>query len=265
MVFLSIGVIVSLLLILATVYGFPLLFNPGTEDIVVNYANKKTATASLTNYKLVFGAIGLFCALLIILGLMELIAERLLPYKADPFALERFQEELEEIPNTFMPPPPPPRIVQPELVEVPDEEEIIEQVIIFDTILEPEPEIDFEIFDDESEIEEVVDAKIWNLDEISIKPQFPGGINKFYHFIRNNYAFPEADRRLGTEGIIYVKFIIDENGNMTNISILRGVNNRMDKETTRVLGLSPKWTPGKFGDKNVPVSYRIPIRLTQND
>lgn len=267
MVLLSIGLITSILLIAGTIYGFPLLFNQGSENVAVNYANKKTASASLTNYRLTFGSVGLFCALLIILGLMELFAERLLPFQEDPFALERFEEELEEIPNTFIPPPPPPKIVQPEPVEVPDEEEIIEQEIIFeeDTIIEPEPDIDIDFFDEESVVEEVVTDRIWDYDEIAVKPTYPGGMKAFYHYIGHEYVYPQADKRLGTEGRIFLRFVIDKNGKVTDVKVLKGINERMDAEAIRIMKICKDWIPGRVGDKNVAIRFNLPLRLNAND
>lgn len=114
----------------------------------------------------------------------------------------------------------------------------------------------------ESGQEDVAQNKIWELDELAIKPTYPGGIKEFYKYISNNYKFPKQDVIEKTSGIIYIKFIVDQHGNIDSVQVLPGINERMDQEAVRVITSCQKWTPGRIGDKPVAVSFKIPLRLS---
>ncbi|MCG9911024.1 MAG: TonB family protein [Flavobacteriales bacterium] len=81
-------------------------------------------------------------------------------------------------------------------------------------------------------------------------------------YLRKHVEFPEIDRKAGNEGIVYVQFVVDENGKVKDAKILRGVNSRLDKEALRVVNQMPLWQPGKQGLKHVPVVYNIGINFS---
>ena len=99
----------------------------------------------------------------------------------------------------------------------------------------------------------IVDAK-----ELEIKPDFPGGINKFYQFVGQNFNVPEKGE---TSGKIFLTFIVETDGTLTNINVVRGINPAMNSEAIRVMKLSPKWNPGKIGNETVRAKYSIPISV----
>lgn len=99
----------------------------------------------------------------------------------------------------------------------------------------------------------------YNSAGVDVKPQYPGGIGKFYQFIADNYKTPTAVDFLG--GKVYVSFIIEKDGSVADIKVLRDVAFGTGKEAIRVLELCPKWSPGRQNGKNVRCSYSLPIAL----
>jgi protein TonB len=78
-------------------------------------------------------------------------------------------------------------------------------------------------------------------------------------YLRKHLEFPEAPRKAGFEGTVFVKFIIDEQGDITDVEILRGVHRELDMEALRVVKAMPRWLPGKQGAKPVRIIYQLGI------
>ncbi|QLC67786.1 hypothetical protein LPB248_16220 [Flavobacterium sp. LPB0248] len=95
---------------------------------------------------------------------------------------------------------------------------------------------------------------IYNISVIDIKPQFPGGNEFMYAFIKQNFNNPKE-----LEGKAYATFIVEKNGTLSDIKIIRDIGFGTKEEAIRVLKLSPKWIPGKIGDKEVRTLCAIPI------
>ena len=100
---------------------------------------------------------------------------------------------------------------------------------------------------------------IYSTTGIEVVPEYPGGIEKFYQFIGDNYKTPAAADFLG--GKVYVAFIIEKDGSLADIKVLRDVGFGTGKEAIRVLALCPKWSPGEQNGKKVRCSYSLPISL----
>lgn len=108
---------------------------------------------------------------------------------------------------------------------------------------------------------EVVDKNtVYMLATVEVKPTYPGGISKFYDYFKSNFKLAEQYKNI-TQRII-VSFIIDSDGSLTDVKVLRGINDTVDKEVLRVVETSPKWIPGKLKDENVKVSCSLPIKIT---
>lgn len=91
-------------------------------------------------------------------------------------------------------------------------------------------------------------------------PEFPGGMSKFYNYVANNFEKPSID---GEKTItVYVAFVIEKDGSMTDIKVVRNPGYGLDKEAIRVLkSLKTKWKPGMIGGKAVRTSYNLPITV----
>lgn len=96
-------------------------------------------------------------------------------------------------------------------------------------------------------------------DVVEEQPQFPGGTEELYKFIISNF---KIDSTLATpiNGKIYVGFVVDKDGTITQPKIMRGMQQEsLNKEALRVVSIMPKWIPGKQGGKEVKVRYYLPI------
>jgi len=96
-------------------------------------------------------------------------------------------------------------------------------------------------------------------------PQFPGGQNALNTFIMTNLKYPQQDVVKGTEGTVYVSFIVEASGAVSNVSILRGLSEGCDEEVVRVIKLMPSWSPGKQRNKAVRVKMHLPVKFSLND
>ena len=104
---------------------------------------------------------------------------------------------------------------------------------------------------------------IYETNEISEKPDFPNGMKEFYKFVALNFKAPENPKNL--KGKIYITFIIEKDGSITNVRSIRDIGYGTGEEAIRVLKLSPKWTPGKVNNEPVRVMYSLPITVTSTN
>ncbi len=92
-------------------------------------------------------------------------------------------------------------------------------------------------------------------------PEFPGGEMELRKFIANNIEYPKVAQENGIQGRVYVTFVVDKNGEVSNARIARGVDPSLDQEALRVVNSLPKWIPGKQRGQAVNVSYTVPINF----
>lgn len=90
-------------------------------------------------------------------------------------------------------------------------------------------------------------------------PEFPGGISALQAFLAKNIQFPAAAAETDVQGTVYVYFVVEKDGSISNIRILRGIGAGCDEEAERVISMLPKWKPGEQRGKPVKVSYNIPV------
>lgn len=104
------------------------------------------------------------------------------------------------------------------------------------------------------------DNKIYNPLDLETKPEFPGGQQALDKFIIENYKNPK-DKTL--KGNVYVTFIIEKDGSLSDIKVLRDIGSGTGAEAIRVMKLSPKWKPGKQNDKEVRALYSLVVPIHQ--
>jgi protein TonB len=92
-------------------------------------------------------------------------------------------------------------------------------------------------------------------------PQFEGGVQAMYRFLRRHLRYPRADQSIGLEGTVFVRFIIDVTGTVTGVEVIRGASGSLDKEAMRVISLMPKWKPGSQHGMPVNVRMVLPIKF----
>lgn len=165
-------------------------------------------------------------------------------------------EDLMDIPQTQQPPPPPPKKVQPEIIEVPDEEEIEEEIEIdLDVEMTEETVIEEVVFEEAPE-EEAVD-EIFTI--VEDQPTPDGGMSAFYQYVQKKLKYPAQARRMGIEGKVFVQFVVDKDGSLTEVQAVKGIGAGCDEEAERVIQSAPKWKPGKQRGRAVKVRMILPI------
>jgi protein TonB len=95
-------------------------------------------------------------------------------------------------------------------------------------------------------------------------PSYPGGTEELLTFINKNIEYPEIARRAGVEGRVLLGFVVERDGTITNINILKGIGAGCDEEAVRVLGLVGKWIPGRQNGKAVRVNIVMPFVFRLN-
>jgi TonB family protein len=92
-------------------------------------------------------------------------------------------------------------------------------------------------------------------------PEFPGGPAALMQYLNSKIKYPEECRKMGVEGKVFVKFIVDATGNIINVQVLRGIvdGKLLEKEAIRVVESMPNWKPGTQGGKAVSVYFTLPI------
>jgi TonB family protein len=94
------------------------------------------------------------------------------------------------------------------------------------------------------------------------EPTYSGGISKFYDFLGRTIHYPAAAKEKKIQGKVFLTFIVEADGSITHIKILRDIGYGCGKEAARVMALSPKWIPGTQNGHKVRVQYNVPISFT---
>ena len=167
--------------------------------------------------------------------------------------------ETMDVPLTEQPPPPPPKALKNvEIIAVEDVEDIEEDIDI---------DLDIDMTEDMA-IEEVQPVEIEEPEEeeteevflIVEEPPAPvGGMEAFYNYVNENIQYPRQARTMRIEGRVFVQFVVDKDGSITNVEVLKGIGGGCDEEAVRVVKNAPKWHPGKQRGRPVRVKMVLPI------
>lgn len=220
---------------------------------------KKSPRADLESKKIIFTQVGLIIALAAILLAFE--------WKSFDKTVEGFGERIvDDIPEEIIPiteqkvkpppPPPPKKVVQINIVE--DDVEVEEDLLI-DVEADDETEME-EYIPIEIEEEVVEEAPIFTV--VESMPEFKGGGAELYKYLGSNIKYPVMAKESGIQGKVYVTFVVERDGSVTDVKLLRGIGGGCDEEAIRVVASMPKWKPGKQRGKPVRVQYNLPVRFT---
>jgi protein TonB len=214
---------------------------------------KKNPEVNLERKRGLFLQIGLVVSLLLVLVAFEYKSYEKTDYSLGQLQMDDLEEEIIPITKQEVKPPPPPP-PPPEVIEIVEDEVEIENEI---EIEETESDEDEEI-----EIEEEDDEEFFMV--VENMPEFPGGDLGLMKYIQKNVKYPAIAKEYNITGKVYVSFIVDKSGKVTNVKIVRGVDRNLDAEAVRVVKSLPKYKPGKQRGKAVRVMFTIPINFTLN-
>ena len=221
---------------------------------------KKSDKANLEKRKGIYFEFGLVIALSLLLIAFEWTSGGSSENEFDLGNQEQIEEEM--IPITRQQPEPPKPIEPPKVTE--------ELLIVDDNVtLDDELQLnDFEINQDDDvqimdytpEEEDVQEEKIFTI--VEDMPNFQGkGQEGFRVWIIKHMKYPEIAAENGISGRVFVNFVVEPNGIVSNVKVVRGVDPALDAEAVRVIKSSPKWAPGKQRGKPVRVSFTFPINF----
>ena len=220
---------------------------------------KKTPKASLENKKLLFREIGLIAALIVVFFAFEWKTYDKEISTLDTSSVMAAEEEMIPITTTAPEklPEQPKQPVLSDFIDIVSDDVVIEDDIVINT--EDDGAMDIEIKDyiEEAEVvEEVIEEEI-PFARVEEKPSFMGKnpATEFRKWVNKNLVYPEIAAEMGVQGRVYLSFIVDIDGQIKDIKVLRGVDDSLNKEAVRVVKKSPKWTPGKQRNKPVKVRY----------
>ena len=220
---------------------------------------KKSPKANLENKKLMFMQIGMIISLLIAwLAFEHKSYDR---REIDPSLLNRtveVDEEMVEITKQ--------EEQKPQPVEVPKQTTQLE--IVQDDVEVEDIEINADV--DQNEVieeyvpveveeEEVQEQEIFQI--VEEMPAYPGGDAKLMEYVAKNIKYPQIARETGIQGRVFVGFVVEPDGSVSNVKVLRGIGGGCDEEAMRVVKSMPKWKPGKQRGKAVRVSYMLPVNF----
>ena len=207
---------------------------------------KKNPKVDLEKKRSLYLQIGFIIALLLVYAAFEYKNYDKSSYNLGDLNLDDLEEEIIPITKQEQKPPPPPP-PPPEIIEIVEDEVEIEE--------------ELEIEDTESDEEEDDDEFFMVVENM---PEFPGGDLGLMKYIQKNVKYPPIAKEYNITGKVYVQFIVDKSGTVTNVKVVRGVDKNLDAEAVRVVKSLPKYKPGKQRGKPVRVMFTIPINFTLN-
>jgi protein TonB len=146
-------------------------------------------------------------------------------------------------------------------IEIVEDDIVIEEDVFIDT--EDDGTFAIEIRDYVStNTEEAVEEEEIPLAIVEEKPKFMGGDeNTFTKWVHERIVYSDLAKENGIQGRVVLTFLVDADGYVKNVTVLRGLDPSIDKEAVRVVSSSPRWTPGRQRDRNVKVRYNFPINF----
>lgn len=221
---------------------------------------KKSPKASLEDKKMLFVMMGLVMVLSLLYIGFEWTDKEITVYAATDTSLLA-EEEIEVVQTAQeLPPPPPPPA--PEIVEILN--------VVEDNVEVASVEINTE--DDKNKvvaisapvtssapIEEEEDQVIFQV--VEKMPSFPGGDAALFKFLGENVKYPVIAQENGVQGRVICQFVVNRDGSIVDVEVVRSVDASLDKEAIRVIKSMPKWSPGQQRGKPVRVKYTLPVNF----
>ncbi|NPA33756.1 MAG: energy transducer TonB [Chlorobi bacterium] len=239
----------AVVFILAIIIGLVIKYSIATD-----YEDEPLGDAKvLDRYRGLAIRIGFVLTFLVLLFLFNFkVYERNTAKLGDIYVPEDI--EVEPPPTKQEKPKPPPPVMQvQEVEELPEEEEqpeIEETEATEETVVEEPPP---------PEPEPVEEEPLVIVEEM---PEFPGGEEALINYVYKNFQYPKECEEIGAQGTIVVNFVVEKDGSVSNIRILRGIDcEAAHQEAIRVVKSMPKWKPGRQQGRPVRVYFNLPIRV----
>jgi protein TonB len=190
--------------------------------------------------------------------------------------LDKPKEAVDEIVKALPPPPPLKNVIKFTAPVIKPDEEVAE---------EEEPKMQEEVVDSKAAIgnidynkgtddpnaempdvmpdqdQAISEEKMEPFLVVEQMPDFPGGEGELYKFLEQNIKYPPMARESGITGVVYIRFVVNKNGVISDVTLLRGIGGGCDEEAIRVVKSMPPWKPGKQNGIPVPVYFTLPVKF----
>jgi len=169
-------------------------------------------------------------------------------------------------------------VIPEEEIEITKQEEKIEQpppqvpeIEIVEDDVEVDTDLTFDDIEDHKGIEEYYVTRVEVQEEVHVEleiftiveeqPSFPGGEAALMEYLAKNISYPPMAKESGIQGTVFVTFVVEPDGSVTNVKIMRGIGGGCDEEAVRVVRNMPRWKAGRQRGKPVRVQFNLPIRF----
>lgn len=176
-------------------------------------------------------------------------------------AIDEVEEVIIQTAEEELPPPPPPEPEQvvTDLTIVDDETEIENEIGIIDAgdnaNAAQEEYVPVEIVEEEAEKEEEVFVFV------ETAPSYVGGDGELYKYLRENIKYPQLARDNNITGKVFIRFVVEKDGSITNVKVMRDIGGGCGQEAARVVKSMPKWKPGEQRGKKVRAQFDLPVNF----
>jgi protein TonB len=222
---------------------------------------KKSSKADLESKKLIFTQIGLVIALSLSLAAFEWKTYEKTVMDLGTRQVENVAEEIIPITEQKLktpPPAPPKQVVKINIVE--DDIQVDDDI---DINVEADENTEVQEYVAPVKVEEEESAEEMQIFMVvESMPEFPGGEAALYKYLGENIKYPQMAKESGIQGRVFVTFVVERDGKVTDVRVLRGIGGGCDEEAIRVVQSMPKWAPGKQRGKSVRVQYNLPVKFT---
>jgi len=220
---------------------------------------RKTSKADLENKKGYFFEIGMILALLVVFGAFSLKSYDKQTVNQLQVAMDDAPEEIIPITEQKVKPPPPPPPRQTTQIKIVEDNVEVDDELDIDVEADDNTEFQEYIPPEEDE-EDVQEKQIFQV--VENMPEFPGGRGKLMQYLASNIKYPPYAKEAGIQGRVFINFVVERDGSITAVKVLRGIGGGCDEEAVRVVKSMPKWKAGMQRGKPVRVSFNLPVKFT---
>jgi protein TonB len=220
---------------------------------------RKTPKADLESKKTLFFEIGLVIALAAVFFAFQWKSYDKITVNLAQRAVDDTPEEIIPITEQKVKPPPPPPPKQVTQIKVVDDDVEVDDEIDIDAEADEETAMEEYVPPVEDE-EEVKEQEIFTV--VESMPEFPGGMGALMTYLAKNIKYPPLAKESGIQGKVFINFVVEPDGSISNVKVLRGIGGGCDEEAVRVVKNMPKWKPGMQRGKPVRVSFNLPVKFT---
>ena len=217
---------------------------------------KKSPKANLEDKRLTYLLMGLVFVLSVCYVALEWTEKEVTKYEvADMDFLIEEEIEIQQTTQETPPPPPPPVVQEVEVLNVVEDDVETEEIEINtedDKDVEVIIQAPVEVVEEEEE-EEVVFVVVEDM------PEFPGGPQVLMKYLGESIKYPLIAQENGIQGRVICQFVVNKDGSIVDVEVVRSVDPSLDKEAIRVVKAMPKWKPGQQRGKAVRVKYTLPV------